>query len=42
MEGLKAMADGAPILPVQVTSLTNQNLLEEEPTEEPKDEDGNH
>ena len=42
MEGLKAMADGGPILPVQVTSLTNQNLLEEEPTEEPKNEDGSN
>jgi len=41
MEGLKAMSDGAPILPVQVTSLTNQNLLEE-PTEEEKNEDGSN
>lgn len=42
MEGLKAMADGASILPVQVTSLTNHNLLEEEPTEEQKNETGSN
>ena len=42
MEGLKAKKLTGLILPVQVTSLTNQNLLEEEPTEEPKNEDGSN
>lgn len=42
MEGLKAMADGmGGVLPVQVTPLTNNNLLKSQ-EEEKEDEDGNN